>query len=92
MPNFLENVSPGELLTKWADLGALMPTQDIFVLSWSIFACATCDAVKYVLLSVLKCENEFCINCVVTYLGLEMGHVSPFTKLGLGKRHVQTSG
>lgn len=30
MPNFLENVSPGELLTKWADLGALMPTQDIF--------------------------------------------------------------
>ena len=90
MPSFLENVCPGELLTKWADLGALIPTQDIFVLSWSIFAGGACDGVKYVLLSVLKCENEFHINCVVTYLGLEMGHVSPLTKLGLGKRHVQT--
>lgn len=90
MPSFLENVSPGELLTNWADLGALIPTQDIFVLSWSIFAGATCDGVKYVLLSVLKCENVFHINCVVTYLGLEMGHVPPLTKLGLGTRHVQT--
>jgi len=89
MPSFLENVFPGELLTKWADLGALIHTQDIFVLSWSIFAGATCDAVKYVLLSVLKCENEFHINCV-TYLGLEMGRVSPLTKLGLGTSHVQT--